>query len=261
MTETAPSQEVFRGHWDQCFDHFVDRFIRSAPRNAKGSQKAKEPIAAFCGVKSHTITRWIYEQGVKPVGDVALKLMCFLDIQGYRIIELERKKPLFRGLLELIGYGILSAQKVAMELGYTEASRVYGMLRGDFDPTGEKKEKILKVWAHGREELGRVKEERRKEFHLNLPSDGSVSSHRSSLRTVPVALHDNDFNPHEQAGISVMQGLLALFEAGLFSDLSNGNANRLQRASGKAILRLSSYLSALSSKLMTPGNEKGDDVV
>ena len=91
INETERTPEVFREHFEECLRHFANRFNAKHPPGKKGLPRIRKPIADFCGVGDSAVQAWLSEdQGKSPVGEAEVRLKCFLDLNGYRIIELER---------------------------------------------------------------------------------------------------------------------------------------------------------------------------
>lgn len=156
ITQEMP--EVFRGHFDECLTHFGTFFQRRFPRNSNGAHAAKKPVADFCGVSSHTVTRWLYSNQ-SPVGEVLIRLMCYLDFLGYKVIELENMPKAVRNFAELIGYRIISGNQAAEIAGYSSASTLYDVFYGDSGISEGKKKKMWESWKERRGNLERKRAE------------------------------------------------------------------------------------------------------
>ena len=120
---------VFRGTMMACFDHFKRQFEKRHPKASKGASEAKEPLAAFCGVRYHTVTRWFGHEQL-PQGEVQFRLICFLQVQGYIVNELQSLSATALGLLELIGYGVLTVDQMCKHIGFPSTKQLFGVLRG-----------------------------------------------------------------------------------------------------------------------------------
>lgn len=247
MTENAASVEIFRGHFTECLSHLIDRFNRAIPRGKHGATAAKEPMAEFCGVKESTVTRWFNSLEASPVGgEISLKLMCFLDLNGYRVIELERMPKPQRKFAELIGYSILSAQQAAELLGYSDPKGLYRVLIGENEPSEEKMEKLWQAWKQHRDELEAKKRsapERYRFAFLNAEPKPEAEPEKSA------AIVSAPRCQWQKVASSLMKTLLTLFEDGCMSNPSDEELQILQKTAGDEILQLSERLSALSSKL------------
>ncbi|MGD0328143.1 MAG: hypothetical protein ABSB00_00295 [Minisyncoccia bacterium] len=150
-------QEVFRGHFEECLEHFGMSFNSRIPKGTRRATQVKKPIADFCGVTIHSVTRWLHNTGMFPIGEELIKLMCFLDMNGYRIIELERMPKVRRNFAELVGYGLLSGEQATILLGYASSSQLYEILRGDWNASEEKGQKMWNEWKRRKEELEKRK--------------------------------------------------------------------------------------------------------
>ena len=123
--------EIFRGHVEECLKHLGLKLYQGIPRGSRGASEAKRPIADFCGVTVDTTTRWLNDPKHLPVGEVYIRLMCFLSVNGYRVLELERMKPKVRNFARLIGFGLVTSQEAAEMLNYSQISTLFQVLRGD----------------------------------------------------------------------------------------------------------------------------------
>jgi len=148
-------REPFRGHLVECFKDYVSELQKEHPPGSKTAGKAKEPMARFCGVITHTVQRWFL--GHLPIGDLQFKLMCFLERQGYVIIELERLPQAQRGLVELIGYGLIGIEEASKLLQYANTSTLSAVLQGKQGCIGHRQDLMWKIWKERHEELERVK--------------------------------------------------------------------------------------------------------
>lgn len=243
--------EVFRGHLEECLGHFDTSFASSAPKGSRGATQVKKRVADFCGVTINSVSRWLNNTGSFPVGEPLIKLMCYLDTVGYRVIELERMPKVRRGFAELLGYGFLSSKQAAEFLGYSSTSTLYQVLQGHHGASEDKDQKMWDAWKTRKEELEQKKERSRELHRLNIPSKVHPETEASKAPEQPVS------SPHQTAVVRIMEGLLALLEGNSFEKLSGSDLANLQR-SAVTVLRLSAHLSALSSQLITsPEQRKG----
>jgi len=247
--------EVFRGHLDECLRHFSERFSLKFPKGSKGAARAKEPMAEFCGINTPTVTRWFRDDASLPVGEPLFKLMCFLDLSGYRVIELEKMKPGSRGFAELIAFGIFKGQEAADMLGYQNLSTLYQVLRGKEGMSDAKSRKMWDVWQEKRALLEEKKSVAHRKYYQNLTVNGAPAAGPSPAPKG--AGRPRTKTPDYTATVKVMEALLALLERENLDELPEGELAVLCRASGETILRLSARLSTLSSKLLAPDRRKG----
>jgi len=239
--EEKQSHELFRGHLEECFQHFSERVVSIAPKGSHGSVEAKKPIAYFCGVTTGTVCRWLYGTGPLPTGEPRIKLMCYLDAMGYRVIELERMPKGRRNFVELIGFNLFSSSQAAELLGYSEASKLYRVLQGRQDASDDKNQRMWELWKERKEELERKKSEA-----------------RASLQRVEPAMTKQSKSKPQQpsAAISIMEGLLGLLEKEP-SEFSASELGNLPQSSASVILKLSGRLNILSSRLIAINQQKG----
>ncbi len=236
--------EVFRGHLEECLRHLGTSLASSMPKGSRGAAQAKRPVAEFCGVTIDSVTRWLHGTGSFPIGEPLIKLMCFLDMVGYRVIELERMPKVRRNFAELVGYGLLTSDQAAEFLGYSSTSTLYQVLQGHHGASEDKDQKMWDAWKERKEELVLKKEKSQELYRLDIP-----------LKIRPKA---EDSKPamsasRQTAVVNIMEGLLSLLEEGSLSESSFADLQR----SADTILRLSAHLSALSSRLIMSEQRKG----
>lgn len=235
--------EVFRGHFEECFKHFSVSLASRIPKGSCGAAQAKKPIADFCGVKIDSVTRWLYGTRSLPIGGQYIRLMCYLDMVGYRVIELERMPPVRRNFAELVGFGLLSSDQAAEFLGYSDTSTLYKVLRGDYGASDDKEQKMWNAWKERRGELVLKKEKSQELYCLDIPLKICPKAEETKPAMLP---------SRQTAVVNIMEGLLLLFEEGSFSESNFANLQR----SADTILRLSAHLSALSSRLIMSEQRK-----
>lgn len=247
--------EVFRGHLEECFGHLGRSIASQAPRGARGAAQAKKPVADFCGVTTASVTRWMYGSRGLPAGEVLIKLMCYLDLVGYRVIELERMPKVRRNFAELIGFSLLSGKEAAALLGYATTSILYKALKGARGTSDAKEQKMLEMWKEKKEGLEQCREQAQKQY---LPDASPPTRPPADKR--PAATERGAKAPahRKTAAVSIMKGLLDLLEEKPVDELSASELVSF-RSDADTILRLSAHLSALSSRLFMSEQEKGDD--
>jgi hypothetical protein len=240
--------EVYRGYLEECLRHLSVRFSQSIPRGTRGASAAKKPVADFCGVTIDTVTRWLNNSKHLPVGEQYIKLMCFLDLQGYKVLELERMKPKFRNFAMLIGYGLITSEQATEMLGYSNPSTFYQLLRGDHGAGDEKERKMWDMWKARKDELDDAIEKARTRFRLDLSP--SLGGGQAASPEKPAA--EKKSCPSDGL-IEIMHGLVMMLDSGILNDLSDRQWAELREAGGNTILRLSSHLSSLSARLVKSG--------
>ena len=242
--------EVFRGHWEECLKHLAVRILAKGPKGTWGASKVKQPMADFCGVKVKTIVRWF--NGGGPNGTELIKLLCYMDLMGYRVIELERMKAGRRGFAELVGFGILSIEQVVELLGYSNTTTLFQVLHGHQNPDEVKDQKMWDIWKARKEELDRRKEEVRKQNGLDaLPKVDQVAEKVSPVLATSGRI------PRHTAAILVAVGLQSLLAEDLFEDFSENDCAELRQTADK-LLGLLMKFSGLGSWLATlPGKDGG----
>ncbi|MBI4714201.1 hypothetical protein HY771_03395, partial [Candidatus Uhrbacteria bacterium] len=130
--------EEFRGHLEDCVHDLNARLESRHPKGSKKAAHARQPIADFCGVKAKAVTRWLHSAESLPNGLQLIKLMCFLELLGYRVIEWERIPTARRNFTELVGFGLLSIEQSLELLGYSNTTTVYQVLLGHYGPSKDK---------------------------------------------------------------------------------------------------------------------------
>jgi len=211
-------------------------------------------MAVFCGVSVHTVTTWLFRKKTLPIAVQLLKLLCFLDAQGYRIIELERAGKERRGFIELIGFGVLSVNQASALLGYAYTSHINNVLLGHEGCGRDKQQKMWNIWKSKREEL----EQKKKELQRQLQLESEVGTEKPTTNTKQ-AVASTALTVDHQATLKVMEGLLALMSKGSFDRPSPEALAELLKSSA-VIFPLSAHLSNLSSQLMMLAeSRKGGD--
>ena len=231
-------KEVFRGHLEECLQHFVVVFSNKWPKNGKGTDKAKKPIADFCGVSTNSVTRW-FHTGKLPFGTAKIRLMCYLDMMGYKVLEIERMPKDRKNFFELIGYSMLSIDEAAKLVGYSEPSTLYQVLFGSHDPNNERAQKMWDCWKSKKDELLKRKQESHEKYRLN-PTQ--------KIRPAVVKVGTMSNVAKKPAVLIVMEGLLGLLEDDSLGKLQPHEMDSL-RQSSDTVLALNARLSAFSSHL------------
>ena len=251
MKEHRYESEVFRGHLEECLRHLGASIAERFPKQAREAAQAKKPIANFCGVTIKSATLWLKDNSL-PTGETLIKLMCYLDTIGYRIIELERIPKEQRNFAELIGFGILSAREAAELVGYDKPSRLYELFRRNVGIGKEKKQKIWDLWKEKKDVLELKKEQTQKlywsETLLAAPKE---LQHQLALATKEAIPTKQQAPPHKATVVSIMEGLLSLLEE------SPGDTLADLQGFTEVVLRLSASLNLLSSRLIMAGQKKG----
>jgi AraC-like DNA-binding protein len=243
-THEDDTPEIIRGHYGECLKHFSDSLALRAPKGSRAAGLAKKLVAEFCGVKVTTVHEWLYGHESAAIGDHHIKLLFYLDMLGYRVIELERMPRAQRKFAELIGYGVVNAKQAADLLGYTTASTLYQVFLGKTNSSPSKEKKMLDEWIARKEDLKRRKEQLQGPPQSIHPPSIIPSKPRSSM---PPSRHT--------AVVSIMEGLLVLMEEGSYETLSGAGLADL-RLSTDTVLRLSAQMSTLSSKLIRSSDQR-----
>jgi hypothetical protein len=170
-------REVYRGHLKECLIHLDMALASKIPRGIKGTAKQRMPMAKFCEVNIQTISRWFNPDYPAPVGEVIVKLYCYLDMIGYRVMEFEKLSKDFPGrgkMVELIGYGVMTFQEAATTLGYSLPKNLSQILQCRAGTTKEKDQMMWDLWKSHREALERHKSRAQKLFTIDIPETSSA---------------------------------------------------------------------------------------
>lgn len=264
--------EVFRGHFDECLAHFGSAYNKHFPRATRNRNTNVKPISDFVGSNPVTITTWLDDpENAKPSGIFKIKLSCYLDSHGYRIIEFEKLPKVVRGFSEVIGYGIMSVQEAITLVGYHQPVEFYDVFfgRGKL-VSSAKEEAMLNIYKIKREEIQTKKKEISEDGFMKFitektPMELLLKEHRKdedkNPRPVPTLVLPKKEKESAKViepvrnnslpiSISFMGGLLGLIDEGFLKDVTDSDLERLNHEEVSCIIRLSSYLSSLSSDLM-----------
>ena len=246
--------EVLRDHFDECFEHFIRAFNVAFPPMARHRLKsAAMPIVEFCDVDTATVGVWLTPNPSRKtniVGLSRLKLYCFLDLQGYRIIEFERLSATFRNLAEIIGYGIESPDNVASEIGFAHTSEIYAAMRGDRGVSQDREEKMWSYWKSRRELLEQKKKDAQRKFVIEFPGQIQVEE-QSVAKVIRMPESQSQIAVRRRATLQIMEGLVLLLDEGVLESLNEKELQELDSAAQMCITKLSAHMSVLNMRLIT----------
>jgi hypothetical protein len=238
--------EVMREHFDECLVHFFGLFRQKFPRGKRNRREKMKDLADFCGVSDQTIHGWINSQNCHIKGQNAIKLVCFLDLHEYRVIEFERMDKVIRSFVELIGFSILTIEDARERLGFSLTQNIYDAVWGRSGLSEEKKQIMWSLWKEHKEELEIRKEKIRSTSSFKALLEQPNQALLSPLSQVPVQQMSNQ----RMSAMCILSGLLLLLEDGLFENLSDEEVEKFTPADLQNIGRLSVHLSTLSSRLI-----------
>lgn len=238
----------FRGHVEECLKHFTVRFLQAFPKGSRKAGKAKVPMAKFCGVSPETVTGWFHRGINIPRGDILIKLMCYLEVNGYKVIEMENMDQKCRNFSRLIGHNLITVGQALEILRYTETSTLYAMLRGSVGASEERQQKLWDMWKARKDKLDEAIENASRQLKLGVPLQRSLES-SSLLQTGEVQTSGCP----KDGVVDIMHGLLKIFDSGFMQSLTEADWTALRSSNSNTILRLSSHLSNISAKLMGQG--------
>lgn len=227
--ENAERQEVFRGHFDECLEHLGQCFDAHFPKGSTGVDKARQPIADFCGVVVSTVRGW-FNRPSSSIGESKVNMMCFLDLIGYHVLELENLKDT-RELAELIGYRVISVPQAQELMCYGDAKSVYDTIFSRVGMSEIRKERMRNICRERRAELAQKKEEARQKCQLGF----SLTEHVEQRKVSAV--------------MSIMDGLLAMLDSRGIGDSFLAGLRDLSSSEKKTLLRLAERLDSLSIRL------------
>ena len=251
MIEEERTPEVLREHFEECLKHLALRLDARRPPGSKGVSMLRKPIAEFCGVGEWTVKTWVSDSAPKvPVGLPEIRLKCLLDLNGYRIIEVERLPRTIRNFMEIIGFGLMSVEEAVELLGYSQNSILYRLFSQKGEGAGvskEKESKMFDLWKVKRDDLARAKKHAEKHYRLSF-------LHQRAPLSVPILFPipaaPGTLTIRQTAILTLSKVLLMLLEEGSLDELSENDLAILKEKHGVNILELSGRLSALSSKIM-----------
>lgn len=236
--------EIFRDHFEECLTHFTRSFNSKIPKGSKGRTEAMLPMIDFCGVGYFAVRSWFGDEGERPRGTPLIKLMCYLDAHGYRIIEMERMSKILRNFSELIGFSVMSAKQASDEIGFKNTSSLYEVIWERAGIGDDKESRMWNLWKSKRLDLENKKRQLLKSGRLNFllqkPSDHAILS----IGAPEVARLSNNPLKRREATVSIMKALLLLIEDGALQDLATDSSIL------GLLTQLTSRLSSVSSDLV-----------
>lgn len=250
-------KEVMRGHLEECLEHLKKRFNSKIQRGQRGRPDAVRPLMDFCEVNSQTALKWMDENIECPLprGKFLIKIHCFLDFHGYKVIGFERMPKVLRNFAELIGYGVLSSNDAYPMVGYYDSQQIYQVIWEREGLSKEKEARMWEIWKERRDELEQKKlyafENQRLEILFKLDSSTEQLSQQGVL-ALDLATGDGS---RRLALINILKGTVGFFDGGLFDNLSSSEISDLKQNGGHTIHRLAAHLSNLSLKISAPEEE------
>ncbi len=238
VTDETPVVE--RGHLDECLDHLA-RQISQLPKGSRATGKAKRPLIEFSGVAETTVKLWLKGADL-PKGLNRLKLICYLDMIGYRVIEFESHPADVKGFIELLGYGVMAPADAAQLIGFSQTGRIYEVLSGKQTLSEPKRQAMWDLWQERKEALEERKQQARKLYGPKpVVSKQPVVGKRRRVTAGPSVMT-------RPAVLSLMEALLTLLQEDSSQELLE-EALTSHPSEATTVLLLSAQLSALSSQL------------
>jgi len=245
--------EVFRGHFGECVKHLAERMAVFGKKGEHGIQVARKPIAEFCNVRPSTVTRWFYEKSGPPLGETYIKMLCYLSMIGYTVIELEHMPQGRRGMLELIGFGLLSAKEASTIIGYINHQDLYRVLFGACGTSPDKDQKMWEIWKLRKEELQERRVEMAKQYIIHFPRQEQPVKLAIAEETIPPESEAapsaaSKPPPPRKPVIVLMEGLHSLLQANPLDKLSQEELGEFAEKS-EVVYSLSIQLHLLATRL------------
>ena len=250
-------KEVMRGHLEECLEHLRRRFNSKIRRGQRGRIEAVKPLMDFCEIGDQTALKLMDDdlESSPPRGRILLKVLCYLDFHGYKVIEFERMQKVLRNLAELIGYGVLSDEQSFRLAGYKTCRHFYSVLWNREGLSSDKESKMWEVWKSRRDQLEQKKSSAFENYNLQIlfkPEQSTEQFGQQSLLTLNFVGGDAS---RRLALVQILKGTIGFFDGGLFNNLSSTEISDLKQSSGHTIHRLATHLSNLSLKLSAPEEE------
>ncbi|MDO8512395.1 MAG: hypothetical protein Q7S57_03925 [bacterium] len=256
---------VFRGTFQECVQHLGKCYRAQLSKSSHKSTEARASIGRFCQVTDSTVVRWVKDSSNLPCGETRIRLMCYLDLIGFRVSELEGLKTR-KGFAELIGYGLLTPQDAAEIIGYSNEQHLIRVLRPAEGISEEKGRRIFDAWKARRNELEERKEKSRIEYPAGFPLTTEKVVTEGDVEVVPqekvprLRIPDHTDIGFHQATRSLIFALAKLLQQPQIKELSPDEAKSLYLQYRGTIQDLSCGLCALSSKLIEKEEEvEGND--
>ena len=229
--ECVKHSEVFRGHLEECLEHLSGCIETHAP--AGGKETAKQTIADFCDVTNVTVKGWL--KGNTCAGETKIRLMCYLTLMGYYVLEMEKTKQPQKCIVELIGYGLLTAEQATELCGYTARNHLFDFLFGRTGTRSDREERMWAILEERKTELAHVKQALSQRYQLNFSLTDAVEERKAS------------------AILCIMEGLLAMLKSQGADDVLINSLQDMSPEKKKTLMRLSDTLQDLSIRLARQG--------
>ncbi len=209
----ASRSEVFRGSLKECLAHFLERLNKVYPSGSMTVNQGRQPIADFCKVGIHTVYEWGRPDSGLPPGVIGFRLACFLELQGYSVVEVTKLEALAKRVVELLGFTVIKPHQLQESLGFRNTSVMYAVLRGKRNMAHGKIEQMARVIQKHSSELDTRKEECRRKFIMTLGDEESITPGSADDSIA----HETDLvPPNEDYGVAIphfLRGLLALLRS------------------------------------------------
>jgi uncharacterized coiled-coil protein SlyX len=249
--------EIMRGHLEECVYNFNGKLANLARKSAQ-KQKIMVSMASFCGVSIDTARRWLRGTEANPIAESKIKLMCYLDLLGYKVIELENMGDSLRNLAELIAFGLITTAQAIKIIGYSRPTVLYRIFYGQENTSAEKKEKIWQLIRAKKNELTQAKEKTAQNLIFLtatlLPASAAVPEPESE----DTELIGTPANTFTQGLLSLLQGINVLLESEAAKNLTDQELSALPASQAGIISKLATNLAALRSRLKDLKGQTGD---
>lgn len=248
-TTMSVTPQLFRGYFGECWEHFSNAFNLKFPPCTRNLSVMREPMKRFCSVTDQSLRRWLSKEGTEPGGEIQFRLMCFLDLHGYKIIELERLPISARAMAEIIGYQIMSAGELAKKIGYAQTQTLYDVLHRNTPTSDAVATNMRTVWSERKQELAAKKKFCFDTMRMKFILEQNLNVSGAQLTLAVIAGDDQT----HQIIISIMRALSGAFKQ---LDIEKMDSVDLVPYTHELALvtELAGKLSLLSSKALTATN-------
>jgi len=236
-TTVVETPEVFRGHFEECLEHLAKCFRNKFPKGSKGVFDACKPIAEFCKADPKTVKSWMESNGEKVTGEKKIRLLCFLGMVGYYVLEVRDLGQTKENLLKIVAHDVLTAKQVADFCGYCNEQAIYRILLNGVGTSSRGDQLMCELQVNKRHELAQKESEAKSSLKLDFPlTEAFLQRNVSSV-------------------MSIATGLLSMLETEEFGEVFVSSLTNLPPAEKKVILKLSDVFDKFST-VIARGQER-----
>ncbi|MES3004524.1 MAG: hypothetical protein V4690_00255 [Patescibacteria group bacterium] len=247
---TEEREEVFRGHFNECFIHMKERFEATSAPRSKNRLKPLKPLMDFCGVEENTVRNWLRKEDPNICGELYVRVTCFLDLNGYKVIEFERCDKGIRNFVELIAYRVISVEDALNILHMPRISGLFAMFRGDRGVSSERHAKMWDFWKSTRNEIFQKKKMAAEKYRLSFLSRSKEVDKPIEEMVRAMAEPTSSIESRRTATMYIMYGLRSLLDEGILKNLSAEELGDLSHEDVLCVSSLSAHFSTLASDIV-----------